>query len=290
MLNVLKRAIKCAVLTNPCGGVCQFVDGTFVVDTLAFVRETGPSTATIISSDGGSTGVTGTVRVSRVRSSTGILSLAGPGSSTPTQAGLTGPVRLPLPTGSAAANAAVFPTGGGFHTGNTTGILVPIRRGVTEVEFVNVAFSPVPLKICKIAGTGITPNTTSFTFTVTQDTAGGLLAPFSSTVTVLAGPRAVNPGDQNGNCDFVSGPFVNPTTNALGSFNFNSTVTITENATPGFVIAPNGISSPTGGIIANVSNGTAFISRLGNGVNEVQFINQSATAPTIKPRKRARFF
>lgn len=296
--NFTRREVT--VLAGPASnpnGFCQFVAGTFVVDTLALVRETGPTTVEIVNADGSRSGVTGAVRVTRIRSSTGIIGTFGP-TFTVTEGNARGPIRT-LPTTAFPTNTNFFPgtagaAGSGIsgttNTGATTGIQVPIRRGVTEVEFVNAAFSPVPLKICKVAGTGITPNTQSFTFTVTQDTAGGLLAPFTSTVTVLAGPRAVNPGDQNGNCDFVGGPFT-PTTNALGSFNFNSTITITETGFGSTVIPTGGITSSSGGIITNTGARTALISNMVNGVNEVIFVNQAATAPTIKSsRKRVRFF
>jgi hypothetical protein len=134
---------------------------------------------------------------------------------------------------------------------------------------------------------------------VTADTAGGLLAPFSRTVTVLAGPAATGPGTQNGFCDFAGGQFGgnfgNITgggfLNGLGSFNLGSTVTIQETGFGTTVIAPGGITSPTGGVIANLVNRTALISGMIQGVNEVQFVNQAANLPTIKPpRKRARFF
>lgn len=299
-------------VSNP-GGFCQIVDRTFLVDTAVGIRETGPTTVNIVNAGGSQTGVTGQVRVSRVRSSTGILAtltatsnlanLAGTGVNGAVgtvYSGSTQPVLFPLTisgTGTTQPNTNLFPLTNGVNTGAVTGVVVPIRRGVTEVEFVNVAFSPVPLKICKVAGTGITPNTTSFSFTVTADTAGGLLSPFSSTVSVIAGPAAVNPGDQNGFCDFVPGPFggafLNGNSallNGLSSFNFNSNVTITEAAATGFAVAPNGITSPTGGVITNITNRTANITNLVNGVNEVQFVNQVSTAPLPKPGKKTRFF
>jgi hypothetical protein len=259
--NQVQRNVS--VLAGPVanGGFCQVVPGTFVVDTLATVTElAAPNTAF------------GEVRVSRIRSSSGIVSPA---------------TRAP--------GVAFFPLTGGVNTGTaaTRTVVVPVIREIAEVEFVNIAFLPVPLKVCKVAGNGVAVGD-PFTFTVTADTAGGLLAPFSSTVTVLAGPASTGPGTQNGFCNFASGPFTNPNINGLGSFNFNSSVTVQETGFGSTVIAPGGISSPTGGVIANLINRTALISNMINGVNEVQFVNNSATAPApnikSKSRKRDRFF
>lgn len=254
-----------SVLAGPAanGGFCQIVPGTFVVDSLATVTEQAvPNTPF------------GEVRVSRITSSSGI----------------TAPViRAP--------GVPFFPLTGGVNTGgvSTRTVTVPITREVAEVEFVNIAFSPVPLKICKVAGTGVAVGT-PFTFTVTPDTAGGLLAPFSSTVTVLAGPMATTPGAQNGFCDFVAGPFGGSfgernngaLLNGLTSFNSMSAVTIQETGFGTTIVPGGGITSPTGSVIANTSNRTALITNMINGVNEVQFVNNAATAPTIKSRKRTR--
>ncbi len=257
------------VLSGPAanGGFCQFVPGTFVVDSSATVTELPNNLFTQFANLGAE------VRVSRITSSSGI----------------TAPVLR-------APGVAFFPLTSGVNTGAaaTRTVTVPIIREVTEVEFVNVAFLPVPLKVCKVAGTGVAVGT-AFNFTVTADTAGGLLAPFSSTLMVQAGPASTGPGTQNGFCDFASGPFAGAfgnnanggTINGLGSFNFNSSVTVTEAATTG--VSATSITSPTAGVIANLVNRTALISNMINGVNEVQFVN-SATAPTIKSRKRTRFF
>ncbi|MGI8495586.1 MAG: hypothetical protein ACR2L1_09790, partial [Pyrinomonadaceae bacterium] len=151
-------------------------------------------------------------------------------------------------------------------------------------------FSPVPLKICKVAGAGVTVGT-PFTFTVVADTAGGLMAPFSSTVTVQAGPAATTPLGQNGFCNFVSGPFTTPNINGLTSFNFNSNVSIQETGFGSTVIPTGGITSPTSDVIANTTTRTATITNMINGVNEIQFVNTAGTAPIILPksRKRVRF-
>jgi hypothetical protein len=247
------------VLAGPAanGGFCQVVPGTFVVDSLATITEL-PNIFTNF------TNFNAQSRVSRITSSSGI----------------TAPViRAP--------GVAFFPLTGGVNTGtaDTRTVTVPIIREAVEVEFVNVALVPVPLKICKVAGTGVAVGT-PFNFTVTADTAGGLLAPFSSTLTVQAGPASTGLGTQNGFCDFAAGPFTNPNINGLTSFNFNSTITVTEGATTG--VSATSITSPTGGVVANLINRTATTTMI-FGVNEIQFVN-SATVPTIKSRKRTRFF
>jgi hypothetical protein len=241
------------------GGFCNDVPGLFVVDTTATITE-NPATANF-----------GEVRVSRIRSSSGS----------------TAPLSRP--------GEPFFPANTGAASTRT--VTVPIAREVTEVEFVNIAFFPVPLKICKVAGSAALQNQ-PFTFTVTPDTAGGLLASFSNTVTVLAGPQApAGSTQQNGFCDFVGGPFGGTfgggtaTINGLGSFNLGSTVTIQETGFGSTTIQPGGITSPTGGVVANTTTRTAVITNMINGVNEVQFVNTSTTAPILKERnKRIRFF
>jgi hypothetical protein len=239
-----------SVLAGPVanGGFCQIVPGTFLTDSTAQVTEQ-PAIANF-----------GEARVSRIRSSSGITS----------------PVTR-------ASGVAFFPPNTGAASTRT--VIVPVQREVTEVEFVNIAFFPVPLKICKVAGTGVAVNT-PFTFDVATDTAGGLLAPFTSSVTVLAGPVL---NGQNGFCDFVSGPFA-PGIVGLGSFNFNSNVTVTERATAGVVTTS--VTSPNvgNGFAGNTTNRTGQITNMINGVNEIQFVNSAAPAVTpIKSRKRARF-
>jgi hypothetical protein len=269
------------------GGFCNDVPGLFVVDTAATITETGAAANF------------GEVRVSRITSSSGIVTAGG------NPAGTTGGTATTSnPTGNT-SDAALFPNrispllrqpGVPFFptTGNTDSqrtVTVPVTREVAEVEFVNIAFLPVPLKICKVAGTGVAVGT-PFTFTTTPDTMGGLVAPFSSTTTVFAGPMAA-PGStqQNGFCDFVSGPFSGSQINGLNSFNFNSTITIQETGFGTTVINPGGITSPTGGVIGNTTTRTATISNMINGVNEVQFVNSATTGVPIpvKSRKRTRF-
>jgi hypothetical protein len=324
--------IRVDVLAGPAatGGFCQIVgapgtvDGVrFVVDTLASVTETGPMTTP---------GVTGEIRVVRITSSSGIVgtsagapSPAAPNPTTGTVSPTTGaattlpgfgqqggavvggsPFNTTTGTGAAtsgnrAPGAPIFPgqTGTGANTVASRTVLVPIVREVAEVEFVNIAFSPVPLKICKVAGPGVAVGT-PFTFTVTADPVGGLVTPtatpFTTTLTVLAGPVGTGPGTQNGFCDFVGGPFGGSFAgapngaiiNGFNTFNAGSTVTIRETGFGTTVINPGGITSPTGGVIADTTNRTAVISSMINNVNEVQFVNSIAPAQPVKSRKRAR--
>jgi hypothetical protein len=265
------------VLAGPApAGFCQEVPGTFTVDSTALVTEL-PAVANF-----------GTIRVSRIRSTSGITFPVVRAGGTPQGAPF-----FPTQFGSTGTGASTVTAG----TESARRVIVPIIREVTEVEFVNFNFFPVPLKICKVAGTGVSSTGSAlFTFDVVVDNldpdgAGpqpGLFAPFTSPVTVAAGPRATSQSLQNGFCDFVSGPF-SPSINAAGSFNTGSTVTITERAATGFVVAPDGITSPTGGVIANIANRSATITSLINGVNEVEFVNNAVTLATpIKKSRRAR--
>ncbi len=281
------------------GGFCNDVLGLFVVDTAATITELA-ATANF-----------GEVRVSRITSSSGIIT-AGATAAGSTAGTTGGTVTVSNPTGNTSAagtspntispllrqpGVPFFPATGNTDAGRT--VTVPVTREVAEVEFVNIAFAPVPLKVCKVAGAGVAVGT-PFTFTTTADTQGGLLAPFSSTVTVFAGPQApAGSTQQNGFCDFVSGPFSgsflngganSAQINGLGSFNVGSTISIQETGFGSTFIGAGGITSPTGGLVTNTGTRTATFTSMINGVNEVQFVNTAGTGPTIKPRKRVRFF
>ncbi len=261
--------------------ICMLVPGFFVVDTPATITELITGQVAV-----NGTGVLGDARVSRVTSSTGIVIPTAPN---------VNPIFFGGPPANqflAAPNVPFFPlAANGTNNGSTTAFTIPIRRGVNEIEFVNIAFSPVPLKICKVAGTGVAVGT-PFTFTITRDTAGGLLAPFTSTLTIPAGPAGSGVGAQNGFCAFAAGPQsgnFNGTTNGgminnTSSFNFNSNVTVTEAATPGVVTSS--ITSPTGGVAANLTNRSGQITNLINGVNEIQFVNTAGTGAILTPRRK----
>jgi hypothetical protein len=257
--TVTTKTVSVAARVVENGGFCNDVLGLFVVGTGATITE-NVATANV-----------GEVRVSRITSSSGI----------------TAPVTR-------APGAPFFPLTGGVNTGSAASrtVTIPVTREVAEVEFVNIAFLPVPLKVCKIAGTGVTVGT-PFIFTVTADTAGGLLAPFSTTVTIFAGPAApVGSMQQNGFCDFVSGPFGgtfgngSAQINGLNTFNFNSTVSIQETGFGSTIISAGGITSPTGGVVANVTTRTATIVNLINGINEVHFVNRAGTGFPCPPPRR----
>jgi hypothetical protein len=299
--------IAVTVLAGPApGGFCQIVgapgvtDGIrFIVDSSAIVTENGPTTIA---------GVFGEIRVARITSTSGIISAGNPATGAvggPTTA--TAPFGTPGQPAIGTSPFAPFSGTNGrapgvpLYTGATGAIRsvnVPIIREVAEVEFVNFAFLPVPLKVCKVAGTGVAQGT-PFTFTISNDTAGGLLSatPTTTTLTVLAGPAGTGPGTQNGYCDFAAGPFSGTylgtangaLVNLLPSFNYNSTVTVTETVFGTTVINAGGITSPTGGVIANTTNRTGVMTLIAN-VNEIAFVNTVAPAQPVKSRKRARFF
>ncbi|MGI8494433.1 MAG: hypothetical protein ACR2L1_03850 [Pyrinomonadaceae bacterium] len=243
------------VLAGPAamGGNCRTIDGV-VVDSYASITQLpSPNTAG------------GEVRVSRIRSNSGVAS--------------------PIVR---AAGAPYFPLTGGVNTGAASNrtVSVPIIRETTEVEFVNFAFTAVPLKVCKIAGTGVAVGT-AFTFAVTADTVGGLLAPYTKTFVLQAGPPATTPVGQNGFCDFVAGPF-SPTIAGVTSFNADSSIKVQEIGFGSTVIPAGGITSPSSSIIANTTFRTAVFPHLVNGINEVQFVNGYGS--THGHRKRIRFF
>jgi len=292
------------VLAGPAGngailagnGFCQVAAGTFVVDTTATITETGP--LTIGSSD---------VRVVRIASSSGIVAATATPNAPPFGAPGGTPVGGTPFTLTTQPFTAFYPASTGAATTRT--VTVPIVREVTEVEYVNIAFAPAPLKVCKVAGTGVAVGT-PFTFTtVPSRLAGNLLPAFTTTQVITAGPAATGPGTQNGFCDFVNGPFTGTfggvaggaVINGLGSFNVGSTVVVTE--TPQTTGGPNGtgysvtsITSPTATVVGVNATGVATIPTIINGVNEIQFVNVANPAvipPALinpKSRKRARFF
>jgi hypothetical protein len=274
-------------------GFCNIVPGSFIVDSTATITETGP----LFVNDGG---LTREVRVSRVTSSSGIVTASqastGPALIVPGSTANNNPGTSPFTftgAGNFAPGVSSFPANTGAAASRT--VTVPIVRQTTEVEFVNVGFAPAPLKVCKVAGTGVAVGT-PFTFTTTTDGAG-LQLNSTSTRTILAGPASTGIGSQNGNCDFVAGPFTGTNgaiINGNGSFNVGSTATVTESTTglpAGSTVA---ISSPTGPLSSTGAFGGS-ISIL-NQINEIVFVNSVVTPPVpgaqpiIKSRKRARFF
>jgi hypothetical protein len=140
--------------------------------------------------------------------------------------------------------------------------------GTNEVEFVNFISNPALLKICKVAGAGVTIGET-FTFNVT--TVGPSGANVTTTLTVRAGPAATGDVAQNGFCDFATGPFSGTGTFGTGGFfNVGSTVSITE------VLAANSgitttITSPTTGTGGLTVSGTGGVTGTLSGTGGIIF-------------------
>jgi hypothetical protein len=193
--------------------------------------------------------------------------------------------------GTAAQLNAALTTGaqGVNVTGTTQGVTVTARTEVVVATFTNFGFAPAALKICKIAGASVAVGT-PFTFTVTNDTLGGILATNSTSVTVQAGPAS-----QGGFCTQVGGPFQGTVAGGFGSFNIGSNVTITETGVTG--ITTTGITSTTGvstGTTVNLGTGTittpiftAGSANVGN-IVEVTFVN-TATPTFVTPVASTRF-
>jgi hypothetical protein len=281
--TAVTRAVSVTAGPESSGGFCQIVPGTFVVDSLATVTELDAAAGSGV----------GTIRVSRIRSTSGIVAPVVRAGGTPQ-----GEPFFPPQSGSTGTGANTVTAG----TISARRVTVPVRREVAEVEFVNFNFQPTTLKICKVAGAGIPSDlSSSFVFDVVSDRADGptgpLFAASSSTVTVAAGPGA--PNQQNGSCDFASGPFTASNLqggppNTTGSFDVGAGVVITERARTGFRVAAGGITSPTTQIIADIFNRSATVlggfngPGLVSGVNEVAFVNEVGTAQLPSKRKRAR--
>jgi hypothetical protein len=151
-------------------------------------------------------------------------------------------------------------------------VTISARNTTAAVDFTNFVFRPAVLKICKVAGAGVTPGT-NFTFTLAA--ANPLVTrPISTApITVPAG-----------SCAFANGPF--PAVDAfpgIGTFNFGTSVIVTEGAAAGTVITT--INSPTGGTVVNdiPNRRTTFTlnqALLPNSLfNEIAFTNASAAAP-----------
>ncbi|HUR96639.1 MAG TPA: ice-binding family protein [Pyrinomonadaceae bacterium] len=238
------------------GGFCVFVEGTFVVGEPVLVTETGLTPGQTL--PGGLTFAD--TRVSRIRASTALS----PAGTTVQTAG--GPVTGPTPNPNLALRMVAFPAR------NTTAI----------VDFTNYVFRPSILKICKIAGTGVTVGT-PFTFNVALvNPLTSLPIPASSNpVTVLAG-----------SCEFAQGPFpANDQFPGIGTFNFGTQILVTETAVTG--VGVTAVTSPTGGTITSNLPGRAGTITLNQSLlpnnlfNEIAFTN-TATAVT-PPAAAARF-
>jgi hypothetical protein len=225
------------------------------------------------------------IRVARIRTSSTFTSTTLAGfSPNPT---LTPGTRTAITTGTDPV-VTVFPATTFLGAGS-----VFAQAGVTEIEFVDVGFSPATLKVCKIAGTGF-PLNTAVTFdvaVVSPNTTGGvpggttpIFSAFTVPVTVNAGPAA-----QGGNCVFVD-PTLGTGTLMGGFFDIGSTVTITERASGTSVVtaitsSTATTSTATGGLTVNTAGRVATLSGTGGlvgGVNIVTFTNGTVAGGDVK--------
>jgi hypothetical protein len=238
------------------GGFCEFVEGTFVVGTPVLITETGLTPGQTL--PGGLTFAD--VRVSRIRASTAFLA-------------------TPVTVATGAATTTTV-NGANPNIVNRTAV-VAARNTTAIVDFTNFIFRPGILKICKIAGTGVTVGT-PFTFNVTLVNPLTSFPALTAPVTVLAG-----------SCEFAQGPF--PAVDAfpgIGTFNFNTQVVVTEGAAAGTTVTA--ITSPTGGTVTTNLPGRAGTILLNQSLlpnnlfNEIAFTNAAST-PGPNPLAPARF-
>jgi hypothetical protein len=123
-------------------------------------------------------------------------------------------------------------------------VSVVMGPGETVVTYTNIPAPPGTLKICKVAGPGVTPGST-WTFSV---------AGMTGLVSVPAG-----------SCGIV------------GPFPFNSTQTITETAQAGFVVT--GIAvNPADRLVSSNPAGRTVSLIVGSGVTEASFTNAALPA------------
>jgi hypothetical protein len=128
---------------------------------------------------------------------------------------------------------------------------VVLGSGETIVTYTNVPAPPGLLKICKIAGPGVTSGSL-WTFTI---------AGLPGSVTVPAG-----------SCALVAGP------EPGGGFPFNSTQTITETPTAGFSVT-NIAADPSNRLdSSDLATGTATVT-IGGGVTEALYTDAATAAP-----------
>ncbi len=251
------------VLAGPAaqGGFCAFAPATFVVGTPVLAFETGISLANTTTLPLGLTATSSGLRLSSITATTPFLSPADATAFYPPLAGLNNP-------------EIISPYGG------TVGHAVITARNTTaEMTFTNFVYRPAILKICKIAGAGITVGT-PFTFSV---------SPLDPTTTwpYAIGPITVPAGA----CTFVNGPFpADLNFPGVGLFNYGTSVVITEAAAPGTLLSA--ITSPT--LTGSTPPGTLLVDLPGrrgtmtlnqpllpnNLFNEIAFTNTPTGSPT----------
>jgi len=229
------------------GGFCEFVDGTFVVGEPVLVTETGLTPGQTL--PGGLTFAD--VRVSRIRASTAFS-----------------PTPVTVATGPATTTTVNAPNP---NLLNRTAVF-PARNTTAIVDFTNFIFRPAILKICKIAGPGVTVGT-PFTFSVAAQNPLTSFPVATTPVTVLAG-----------SCEFAQGPFpAGDQFPGIGTFNLNTQVVVTETAVAG--VGVTAITSPTGGTVTPNLPGRAGTILLNQGLlpnslfNEIAFTNSATTPP-----------
>jgi hypothetical protein len=186
-----------------------------------------------------------------------------------------------------APNVPYFPPQTGAASTRT--VVVPVNRETTEVEFVNIAFLPVPIKICKI-GTTAAVIGQSFNFAAqtgfTVDDPNDFVPSFTSPapLTITAGPAA-----QGGYCDFISGGNLPLTGAGTGSFNQFLPVRIAEVGP--YPAGTTLISADATTQTCEVVTGVVVFFPAGclvNGVNEVTFINGPSVVALPNKTKRFR--
>jgi hypothetical protein len=263
-------------IANAFGGTPGFPSNAQIIAALGFGNTLTAAQITAIAS--GSVGTPAFVGLTAAQISTAITT----GTLTTAQinaivAAFAGTTTFP---GTAAQLTAALTTSaqGVNVVGTTQGVTVTARTEVVVATFTNFAFTPAALKICKVAGAGVEVGT-RFTFTVTGDTQGGILATNSQTVTVQAGPAS-----QGGFCTQVPGPFLGTVAGGFGSFDIGSNITITETGVQGFTTT--GITSTTGvttGTTVNLGTGTITTPIAGNAgdIVEVTFVNTATPAAIV---------
>ncbi len=229
-------------------GFCQFVAGTWVIGSPVNVVENGLTPGQTLPS-----GITASmIRTSRIRSSTAFA---------------TTPVTVPgFPSNPIAANPDIV----------NNNAVVYARNATTEVEYTDFIYRPAILKLCKIAGTGVTQGT-PFSFTIA--TADPL-----TTWPVSTSPVSVPAGF----CTFINGPFpADPAFPGVGLFNYGTDLVVTEEAAGGTVVSA--ISSATGGSLdSDLANRRTTItinqSLTAGFFNELAFTNSVAAPPPAGAR------
>ena len=110
--------------------------------------------------------------------------------------------------------------------------MINAHNTTVEIEFTNFIYRPSILKLCKVAGSGVTAGT-PFTFSI---------AP-ADPLTTWPYP-AGNITIPAGSCTFVNGPFpANAQFPGVGLFNYGTSIVVTEAAAAGTTISA--ITSPT---------------------------------------------